>query len=305
MSGRVRYVENDCKSALNKVSGMTFRWSLNPYRGCVHGCHYCFARRYHAYYDLNAGDDFTGTVIVKTNVDRVLSEELSRRTWRREPVVVGTATDPYQPIEGRYGLTRRCLEAFARWRSPVGVVTKGTLVVRDVDVLADLSRSSGSTVAITVTTMDEGLARRLEPGTPPPRQRLKALERLTTAGVTAGVLMSPVVPGITDDEEGLTAVAREAANHGAKFLSGRIIYLKPGTKEHFLEFVHDQFPRLGPLYDRLYPGAFAPRAEQTRTITRMEELARAHGVVAGLSAAQNAGRPRQLELLPAAASSTA
>ena len=134
MPTRVRYEETQCRSALNRVQGMQFRWSLNPYRGCVHGCHYCFARRYHSYYDLNVGDDFTSVIIVKTNVARVLRKELSRPSWRREPVAVGTATDPYQPIEGKYRLTRQCLEAFADCRSPVRMVTKGSMIIRDIDV---------------------------------------------------------------------------------------------------------------------------------------------------------------------------
>lgn len=147
---------------------MDFRWSLNPYRGCVHGCHYCFARRFHSYFDLDPGNDFTDVIFVKTNEPEVLGEELSLRSWRRESVAVGTATDPYQPIEGKYRLTRRCLEVFSQWRSLVTLVTKGTLVVRDVDVLQELSRRADCTVCFSVTTMDPELTRKLEPGTPPP-----------------------------------------------------------------------------------------------------------------------------------------
>ena len=156
MSSRAQYEEVECRTAINRVKGMGFRWSMNPYRGCVHGCHYCFARRFQSYYDLDPGSDFTSVIFVKVNAPQVLGEELSRPSWRREPVSVGTATDPYQPIEGKYRLTRRCLEAFARWRSPITLVTKGTMVVRDIDVLAELSRSADCTVCFSVTTMGPG-----------------------------------------------------------------------------------------------------------------------------------------------------
>ncbi|MFQ5933751.1 MAG: radical SAM protein, partial [Dehalococcoidia bacterium] len=221
MSSRVHYEETRCRSALNKVEGMGFRWSLNPYRGCVHGCHYCFARRYHAYYDLSPGKDFTNIILVKVNVAQVLRKELSRPSWRRESVTLGTATDPYQPIEGKYRLTRSCLEAFVDLRSPISLVTKGTMIVRDADLLAELTRKAGCVVCFSITSLDNDLVRELEPGTPPPQKRLKALEHLVQAGVIAGVLLAPIVPGITDDPESLKGVVKAAAAHGARFLGAR------------------------------------------------------------------------------------
>ncbi len=258
MTTEVQYEEITCRSALNPVKGMPFRWSLNPYRGCVHGCHYCFARRYHAYYDLDAGDDFTNIIFVKTNVATVLSQELSRRSWRREFVAFGTATDPYQPIEGKYRLTRGCLEAFVDWPSPVGLVTKGTLVVRDIDVLAELSKRAECTVCLSIITTDPQLASRLEPGTPPPAQRFRALRQLTDAGVNAGVLLAPVLPGITDDKANLEAVVTAASDHGARFLSPIMLNLKPGTKEHYLEFIAKRYPHLSADYGRIFQGPYAP-----------------------------------------------
>ena len=278
MAGRVHYDEIECKSALNRVSGMGFRWSLNPYRGCVHGCHYCFARRYHAYYDLNAGNDFTSIIFVKTNVAQVLGAELSRRSWSREVVAVGTATDPYQPIEGKYRLTRGCLEAFARWRSPVSLVTKGSMIVRDSDVLSELGRSSSCTVCFSIVTMDPGATRRIEPGTPPPRQRLRAMERLAEAGVNAGVLLAPVIPGITDTDASLDEVARQAAAHGAGFLSAGVLRLQGGTKEHFLEFLGRERPDLLPEYRRLYPSSYAPRRLQSELEERVAAARERHGI---------------------------
>ena len=279
MASRVEYQEIQTARALNRVKGMDFGWSLNPYQGCVHGCHYCFARRYHLLRDMSAGDDFTGVISVKTNVPELLRKELSRPSWKYESVAVGTATDPYQPIEGAYRLTRRCLEAFADRGSPVGVVTKGTMVVRDRDVLSDLSAWGGGTVCVSVTTLDLDLWRSLEPGTPPPMQRLRAVEMLVEAGVNAGVLIAPIIPGMTDGLSNLSAVARAAAAHGARFLGGSTLYLREGTKEHFFEFLNAEYPSLARSYGRLYPGAYAPRKVQDRVEGIMHKLKRVNGLL--------------------------
>ena len=295
MSARVHYEEVQCRSALNRVSGMDFRWSLNPYRGCVHGCHYCFARRYHGYLDLDAGNDFTGVIFVKANVAEVLSRELSSRSWRREPVAVGTATDPYQPIEGKYRLTRLCLQTFVDWRSPVSLVTKGTMAVRDTDVMAELERRAGCTVCFSITTLDEELWRKLEPGTPRPAKRLAAMERLVEEGVNAGVALAPIVPGLTDGQDNLKGVASAAADHGARFLWGSTLYLKPGTKEHFLEFLDREYPALSVSYRQLYPGAYAPRPVQNDMQKRIGKLKAVYGLAERRSR-RSSPQPRQLEL---------
>ena len=296
MSARARYEEIECRTAMNRVQGMDFRWSLNPYRGCVHGCHYCFARRYHSYYDLNPGSDFTGLIFVKTNVAEVLAQELSRPSWRREQVAMGTATDPYQPIEGKYRLTRRCLEVFVEWRSPLSLITKGTMAIRDVDVLQELARRVECTACFSITTMDAELAGKLEPGTPPPAKRLQAVERLVQSGVKAGVALAPIIPGITDDRANLEDVARSAASHGARFLWGNLLYLKPGTKEHFLDFVRRDYPGLLNDFQRLYPGAYAPKSAQSQVRRRVEGLKRAYVLDEPRFQATDAPRqPRQLE----------
>jgi DNA repair photolyase len=249
-----RYVETQAKSVLNAVQGMGFRWSVNPYRGCVHGCHYCFARRYHAYLELGTGDDFTGVILVKVNAVAVLRAELSRRGWRRETVAVGTATDPYQPIEGRYRLTRGILEALADARTPASVVTKGPMVIRDRDVLAALRDRAGVSVCVSVTTLDRDRWLRLEPGTAPPRQRLRAVAALAAAGISVGVLLAPIVPGLTTDRENLEAVVKGAAESGAAFLGAGVLHLEPGVREHFAGFLSAEAPDLVPLYERLYRG---------------------------------------------------
>jgi DNA repair photolyase len=228
----------------------------------VHGCHYCYARRYHSFLDLNAGQDFSGVVFVKTNLPEVLRRELWRPSWKREEVAVGTATDPYQPIEGRYRLTRACLQAFADHANPISLVTKGTLIVRDTDLLADLAAGPGCTVVFSLTNLDRDLWQQLEPGTPPPLQRLAAMRRLADAGIRAGVLIAPVLPGLTDERPSLEGLVHAAAEHGARFLGARILYLQPGTREHFLGFLRQSYPALLSEYQRLYPGAYTPKRFQ-------------------------------------------
>ena len=196
-----RYQEVRCRSALNPVEGMPFRWTLNPYRGCTHGCHYCFARRYHEQFELGAGDEFATVILVKTNLPEVLRRELARPAWAREQVAVGTATDPYQPIEGHYKLTRQSLEALCAARTPVGLVTKGPMVVRDADLFTAIAAVASCTVYVSVPSVNEDAWRRLEPGTASPWQRLKAVRALADAGVHVGVLMAPLVPGITADRD--------------------------------------------------------------------------------------------------------
>ncbi len=257
---RAHYVEQPCKSALNRVSGMPFRWSLNPYRGCVHGCHYCYARATHAYLGLNAGEDFTTRIMVKTNMAEVLRRELRRPSWVRERVALGTATDAYQPCEGRYRITRGLLEALRDFDTPVSMVTKSTLVLRDRDLLVALAGLPGTRVNFTITTLDPVLWRLVEPGTPPPAQRLAVMRRLTDAGVPCGVYLAPVLPGLTDSEGSIAAIAEAARNHGATAFWAGPLRLAPLVKEHYLGFVAQTFPELLIRYERAYPGTDAPRS---------------------------------------------
>ena len=260
-----RYQEVTCRSALNPVKGMPFKWTLNPYRGCTHACHYCFARRYHTQFELGSDDEFSSVIFVKTNFAEVLRREVDRPTWTRDLVALGTATDPYQPIEGHYRLTRRSLEALLAARNPVGIVTKGPMIVRDADLLTELSRVADCTVCISVPTVDEGAWRALEPGTAHPLQRLRAVRKLRDAGVNAGVLMAPVVPGFTTRKAQLEATIKAVRDHGAAFLGANVMYLKDGTKDHFMRFLRSEFPEMVDGYNRLYAGAYASR-EYTKTL---------------------------------------
>lgn len=288
------YQETEIRSAINSVRGMPFKWSLNPYQGCVHGCHYCYARRYHEYRELNASEDFTGIIFVKTNIEPVLRQELRRPGWLFERVAIGTATDPYQPIEGRFQLTRACLRAFADHGNPVGLVTKGTLIVRDVDVLAELSRGPTANVCFSLTTMDSDLWRKIEPGTPNPWQRLRAMKVLVEAGVRAGVLISPILPGLTDSPENLRQVVQAAIDHGAQFIGSKVLYLQQGTKAHYLSFLGLEYPRLLAEYRRLYPGPFAPKRFQDQLQMSVSELKESAGYQD--RPMPESRRPRQLTL---------
>jgi DNA repair photolyase len=294
---RTEYFEIVAKSALNRVQHMGFNWSLNPYQGCFHSCVYCFARAHAKLADRDPGAGFSARVGVKVNAPDLLRIELSRRSWKRETVAFGTATDPYQPIEGRYKLTRRCLEAFCDYRTPIGLITKGTMVIRDIDVLVELSKRAKTTVAFSIPTVDEDVWARTEPGTPPPAKRLKVLKALVDAGIEAGVGMAPVLPGLSDSPRQLEATVAAAADAGACFLWANIVYLKPGTKEHFMDFLARDYPQLVPTYQGMFRGPYAPPATKRPVIQRVDELKRRYEVGDRRSwRAQPPEPPRQLDL---------
>lgn len=298
MAKGVIYESASCKSVLHPVQGMPFQYSINPYRGCVHSCHYCFARRYHAYLGLNADSDFTTIIVAKSNAPEVLRQELARRRagWEGVSVAVGTATDPYQPIEGKLRLTRGILEAMRDWRVRAGIITKGTMVVRDADLLSDPAWGGRCGVSVSITTLDEAVWASLEPGTPPPRSRLRAVQRLAAAGVRVGVALAPVVPGITDAPDSLRAVAEAAAASGAAYLEGRPLYLMPGVKEHFSSYLADERPELLERYGAMFPAAYPPRAYSQRIEETLAELRERLGWTAGMVKPGEAPRQRQLSL---------
>ena len=276
---RVEYREEPCRSALNRVRGMPFAWSLNPYMGCAHQCTFCYVRTFEARADRPWDDRYGSSIRVKPNVADVLRRELARASWEREPVAIGAATDPYQPAEGRYRLTRACIEAFADAASPFAIITRGPLIVRDVDVLAEAARRADVSVSFSVPTLDPEIWRRTEPGTAPPRQRLRALSRLVEAGVDARVGMAPILPGLSDRPELLAEVVREARAAGATGIWANLLYLRPGTREHFLSALERDWPELLPKYEELYRrGAYLPRRQTDPVRDRVRSLARSHGV---------------------------
>jgi DNA repair photolyase len=255
-----QYREAPCRSALNRVTGMPFRWSLNPYMGCVHRCTFCYVRAFERRADRPWDERYGQTIRVKINVAAVLAAELACPSWKRELVAIGAATDPYQPAEGRYRITRGCLEALARARNPLSLITRGPMIVRDVDVLQEASRRAAVDVNFSIPTLDPDVWRRTEPGTAPPRQRLRALRRLVDAGIKAGVGMAPLLPGISDRPELLADVVRAAREAGATHVWCNVLYLQPGTREHFLEHLARDWPQELARYQRLYTRAhLAPR----------------------------------------------
>ncbi len=273
-----RYQEVTCRSALNRVQGMPFNWTLNPYRGCTHGCHYCFARRYHVQFEMDSDDEFASVILVKRNFVEVLQRELDRPSWTREHVAFGTATDPYQPIEGHYRLTRQSIGALARGRTPIGLITKGPMVVRDRDVLMDLTRAAGCTVYMSVPTVDDEAWRTLEPGTAHPLQRLRAVRDLVDAGVNAGVLMAPIVPGFSSSLTKLERTVKAIADHGARFVGCNVMYLQDGTRSHFMKFIEREFPSMLPRFERLYVRKYPPDAYRQEVKAMVRTLQERYGL---------------------------
>src|SRR5256714_3965123 len=261
---RAEYREEPCRNALNAVKGMAFKWSLNPYTGCVHRCTFCYVRAFERRAARPSDDRYGQAIGVKTNVVEVLRRELARPSWAGETVAVGAATDPYQPAEGRYRLTRGCLEAFAEARNPFSIITRGPLIVRDLDVLVEAARRAEVSVTFSVPTLDEEVWGRTEPGTAPPRQRLRALSRLVEAGVRASVGMAPILPGISDSPSQLAEVVRAAREAGATGVWANVLFLRPGTREHFLECLAPDWPEGLERYEQLYPGRSYLPGEETK-----------------------------------------
>ena len=271
-----RYQEIQCRAALNRTVGMPFNWTLNPYRGCTHACEYCFARKYQHQLELGADDTFSTLILVKVNLIDVLRKELDKPSWQREQVAVGTATDPYQPIEGHYKLTRGALQALAAGRTPVGLVTKGPMIVRDIDVLADVTARASCTIYMSVPSVDDDIWRELEPGTAHPLQRLKAVQRLNAAGVRAGVLVNPLVPGFSTRRKSMARTLEAIADHKAAFVGMNTMYLDGGTRSHFMGFLEARHPAIVKRYERLYAKKYVPKNYAHLVKQRFTELRRAN-----------------------------
>jgi DNA repair photolyase len=275
----VEYLEVQAKSALNPVKGMGFSWSLNPYTGCEHRCAFCYVRAFELRADRPSDDRYGRTIRVKVNVAAVLRSELSRRSWQWETVVIGAATDPYQPAEGRYKLTRQCLQTLHDFSNPTGMITRGPMIVRDIDVLAELARRASLHITFSIPTVDEDVWRRTEPGTAHPRQRLRAIEKLVTAGIDVGVGMAPILPGLSDRPDRLEAVIKAARAAGATGLWAGMLHLKDGTREHFMSVLGRHWPELVPRYEQAYrQRAYLAPAYGEFTMKTVSRLRALHGV---------------------------
>jgi DNA repair photolyase len=263
-----RFYEVRAKSALNRVperSRMPFRWTINAYRGCSHGCLYCFARPTHTYLDFNAGRDFEKEIVVKVNAPEVLRVELARPSWKREHVAMGTNTDPYQWVEGRYKLMRGIWEALRDAANPCSVLTKSPLLLRDLDLMKEIAAVTDISANLSVPTIDEKAWRASEPHTPNPRARLEAVGELNRAGIPTGVLVAPLMPGINDDPAQVHEILQAAADAGATGVSGIGLHLRGEVRGVFMEWLRSYRPDLVERYEELYArGAYLPRVEQER-----------------------------------------
>jgi DNA repair photolyase len=253
--GETEFFALAARSTLNRESSgrMPFAWTINPYRGCEFGCHYCYARYTHEFLEHWDGLDFERKIYAKVNAPELLRAELRAARDRGQSIALGTATDPYQPAEKQFEITRRLLEVFAEFRGlEFSITTKSTLVLRDLDVLRRNAERHRLSVAITISTTDEGLARRLEPNAPPPAKRLEAVGALSQVGVPTGVMLMPVLPGLTDSPCSLETVARAAAESGARFLYADVLFLMPSAMKQFMPFLEREYPRLVKRYRKLY-----------------------------------------------------
>ena len=263
-----RFYEVRAKSALNRVpaqSRMPFRWTVNPYRGCSHGCFYCFARPTHTYLDLNAREDFEREIVVKVNAPEVLRAELARPSWKGEHVAMGTNTDPYQWVEGRYRLMQGIWEALRDAGNPASILTKSPLVLRDKELLLELAERADVSAAFSVPTIDEKAWRATEPHTPHPRKRLEAVAELNRAGIPTGVLVAPLMPGVNDDPAQVEEIVELATAAGATHIGGIVLHLRGEVRDIWFDWLRAHRPDLVPRHEELYRrGAYAPTAERER-----------------------------------------
>jgi DNA repair photolyase len=265
---KTRFYEVQARSVLNRVpdaSQMPFRWTINPYRGCTHACNFCFARPTHKYLEFDAGRDFEREIVVKVNAPEVLRAELARPSWTGEHVALGTNTDPYQWVEGRYRLMPGIWEALRDAANPCSVLTKSPLLLRDLGLMREIAERTEFSAALSVPTLEERAWRATEPHTPNPRARLEAVGELARAGIRTGVLVAPLMPGINDSPEQVEEIVRLAEEAGASYVSGIALHLRAGVREVFFEWLRAERPELVERYERLYRrGAYAPPEERKR-----------------------------------------
>src|SRR4051812_33422520 len=263
----MEFLHVDARTIINeipKASMLPFRWTINAYRGCSHACSYCFARPTHEYLDMNAGDDFERKIVVKVNAVERLKAELSPAQWAGDHIAMGTNTDPYQRCEGKYRLTRGIVEVLAEHANPFSILTKSTLILRDLDVLTEASQRADVRANFSIGTLDEEVWKMSEPGTPHPKRRVEAVAKLNDAGIPTGVLVAPVLPGLSDRPDQLRDVVKACADAGATSISPILLHLRPGVKEQYMPWLEKQRPDLLQLYEQLYPRAYAPKEQQKK-----------------------------------------
>jgi DNA repair photolyase len=264
----IRFHEVEARSAINEVpkkSRMPFRWTINPYRGCTHACVWCFARPSHTYLDFNAREDFEREIVVKVNAPELVRKELARPSWRGDHVALGTNTDPYQWVEGRYELMRGIWEALRDYANPCSVLTKSPLLLRDLDLMKEIRERADFSAALSIPTIEEKAWRATEPHTPHPRKRIEAVAKLNAAGIPTGVLIAPLQPGINDSPQQVAEIVRLCSEAGATHIGGIGLHLRGEVKEIWFDWLRENRPDLLPRYEELYArGAYLPSAESKR-----------------------------------------
>jgi DNA repair photolyase len=275
----ITFIESEAKSIINRVPGnfLPFNWTINPYRGCSHSCTYCFARPTHTYLDMDAGRDFETKLVVKVNAPDVLRRELAAKRWKGEHIAMGTNTDPYQRAEGRYKLMRGIIEALIDYRNPFSILTKGTLILRDLDLLTEAAEVASVAAAFSIGTLDEAVWRETEPGTPNPRARIDAVRELTEAGIPTGVLMAPVLPGLSDRPDQLREVVEAAIDAGATHVSPILLHLRPGVREEFLPWLEEAHPDLVARYLQMYRHPYGPKEARDALGRKVSSFVQAAG----------------------------
>jgi len=291
----VTFHEILAKSALNKIPGpsavLPYGWTINPYRGCSHACVYCFARQTHTYLDLDAGADFDAQLIVKLNVAEVLEKELRRPAWQHSPVALGTNTDPYQRAEGRYGLMPGIIEALTQSHTPFSILTKGTLLRRDLPLLVEASAQVPVDLAMSIAIYDDELQQSIEPGTPSTRARLATVTAVREAGLDCSVFLMPILPYLTDTKAHLDDALRQIKAAGASTVLYTALHLRPGVKTWFFRWLESAHPELVEQYGRMYYGtnSYAPKEYRKWLAARIQPLIRAHGLQRGIEDAASGG----------------
>ncbi|MGC4191145.1 MAG: radical SAM protein [Thermomicrobiales bacterium] len=285
-SGRrgTRYHEQHAKTIVNAVKGMPFHWSVSPYRGCIHACTYCYARATHPFLGFDAGADFEHEIVVKVNAPELLQREVGHPRLRGQTIIMGTVSDPYQPAEHRYRLTRRLLRVLDVAGNPVGITTKSTTVAQDVDLLARMAERGRISVNLTVTTLDRDLARLLEPRAPSPRQRLATVRVLAGAGIPAGIFCAPILPGLTDDPDDLERLAEAVAGHGGRWMMSGVLRIGDGFAKPFLDAARRDFPHLARRYERQAARGFRGSASPDDVAEiqgRMDAIRARYGLLSG------------------------
>lgn len=278
----VTFHEVRARSVLNKVPGtsrMPFRWTVNPYRGCSHACTYCYARQSHTYLDFDAGTDFDSEVVVKVNAAEALTAQLRKPSWTREHVAMGTNTDPYQRAEGRYQLMPGIIRALASSGTPFSVLTKGTMLTRDLPLLTSAAQDVSVGLGVSLALLDRELQRRLEPGTPTPQARLELVRKAAEAGMRCQVFVAPILPGLTDSAEQLDRLLEAIASAGATSVMFTALHLRPGTREWFMRWLGVEHPDLVPYYEQLYArGSNAATSYRRWLSMRTSRLLHKHGL---------------------------